>query len=741
MPITGLLRSWSCPDKSAQPLHAQNISGLGESLSDVRTSSAVLSRSLSRSSAAAHAQNGTRSSAAGLDSFGGMHKAQAINDLFGATRDEKQLTLLMTTFLKSSNAYACREITAFAKVYSQLLHQPNLSEEARATLEALAQQYTDKIVDDGLGEKSAFGPWTAKLDKRYQQRSALEHTLATFANSHSAGDFLQLGSVFMAREVMPFIQTCIEQQLGETLSETTCQRLHELVDNAAMKTFVALRQSSVELVEQRGVGVGKLARDLDTVATLPLILRDILANLPKDLPQTAQQTPVPNISAVPDSAGPSPGPSLGQGLGGITINIGDIHIDKSQHIDNSRHINHRHAGSPGESSTPTPLAQNLNLRVNLKVNSDTTSKAMSRTNGDNQYAGELLFSRDRVQEAHVQTVESLKADGGYVLQETRYASIPAGEIKTLQHVGTQTSASGLFNAAQGVADSLSHLLDRVDTRGMPQSDVIIKGGGHSQRNELTAMPAQERQENELQTVADKLLTFAADTRVTSQHTAFPSGPTLQQSVKTELQKAGKPDASETEKPTVSSSHAKLKFREGNLYTLPTLAYLRSTGGQLKPEHELLKAVRSMLEADSNQPLAIRRDFDGLRNRLLPGYDVHRTQLLQEFRNGPIKETVKNDLKTLHGLLAEHPGLDRRRPAVANFARTLIRECGLIKPGQPPNPLVVALLDGVAGTGDNKWDWRGEAQHKQPQSSASGVVLTTDGLHLGPLHMRKNYHAK
>lgn len=695
MPISGLSRSWSCPDMSAQHIRAQQISRLGENMSDVRTSSAVLFRSPSCTSASA-VQNDGRSSTARLDSFGGMHKARAITDLFGATQDDKKSSLLMTAFLKSSNAYACREITAFAKVYSQLIHQPNLSEEARTTLNTLAQQYTDKILNDGLGEKSAFGPWTAKTHEQYQKRSALEHTLAEFANTHSAGDFLQLGSGFMASEVMPFIQTCIEQQLGETLSETTCQRLHGLIDNAAMKTFAALRQSGVELVEQRGVGVGKLARDLDTVATLPLLLRDILANLPKDLPQTAQPTPAPNTSTASDVASPAPGHTPhGQVPGGITINIGDIHIDKSQHIDNSRHIKHRHAGSPAERSTPTPLAQNLNLRVDMKVNSDTTSEAMFRTNGDNQHVGELLSSRDRVQEAHVQTDESLKVDGGY----------------------------------------------RGDIRGIPQSDVILTGGGHSQRNTLTVMPVQERQENEIQMVAAEQLMFATDTLAASRLTAFPSGATLQQAVKTELPKVVKPDASEMEKPTVVSSHAKLKFREGNLYTLPTLAYLRSTGGQLKPEHELLKAVRSMLEADSNQPLALRRDFDGLRNRLLPGYDVHRTKLLEAFRNGSIDKEMKSDLNTMCDLLAKHPGLDRRRPAVANFARTLIRDCDLIKPGQQPNPLVVALLDGVAGTGENKWDWRGEAQHKRPLSAVSDVILTTNGLHLEPLHMRKSHHAK
>ncbi|HID7510667.1 TPA: hypothetical protein ACXHW4_004583 [Enterobacter hormaechei] len=720
------------------------MNGLGENVSDVRASSAVLSRSLSCpvllsttvSNEASSSTTGTKANV-GLAGFGGLHKALALQDLFAAAGADKQ-EKLATLFLQSSNAYACREITAFAKVYSQLIHQPNLSADARATLDTLAQQYTDKIVNDGLGEKSAFGPWTAKLDKKYQQRSNLEHTLATFANTHSAGDFLQLGSGFMAREVMPFIQTCIERQLGAALNETTCQRLHELVDQAAMKTFDALRQSRVELLEQRGVGVGKLARDLDTVATLPLLLRDILGNLPKDLPQTTQptSTPAPDTSTIP-------GLAANPGAGGITINIGDIHIDKSQYIDNSRHVNNRNTR---ERSTPTPLAQNLNLRVNKKVTGDATPDTAAGTAREKAYAGGSQSSKNQVHEAHIQTVKLLNVEVDNLSQDTSFASITAGEIRTLRPAAdaqtetqTQTSTSsagGLFDAARGVANSLSQLLDIADTRGTQRPGRITTEGAQAQHTEHTELSVPGR----LNTVVSKPLTSSTDTVATPLSAASLSGVDEQRKVGSELLRVAKSDASETAKTTDASRHAKLKFREGNLYTLPTIAYLRSTGGQIKPEHELLKAVRSMLEADSNQPLEIRRDFDGLRNKLLPGFETDRTQLLQKFLNESLDETLQNDVNTLRELLAEHPGLDRRRPAVASFARTLIRECGLMKPGQH-NPLIVALLDGVAGTGDNKWNWREEALLKQPKSTASGIVSTMDGLHLDQLHARKNDHAK
>lgn len=81
-------------------------------------------------------------------------------------------------------------------------------------------------------------------------------------------------------------------------------------------------------------------------------------------------------------------------------------------------------------------------------------------------------------------------------------------------------------------------------------------------------------------------------------------------------------------------------------------------------------------------------------------------------------------------------LEYRRCAVAIFSPMLSRERCLIKPGLQSNPLVVALRDGVAGTGDNKWDWR---QRKLLQSVvASGGVLTTSAPRLASW---KIHHAK
>ena len=77
----------------------------------------------------------------------------------------------------------------------------------------------------------------------------------------------------------------------------------------------------------------------------------------------------------------------------------------------------------------------------------------------------------------------------------------------------------------------------------------------------------------------------------------------------------------------------LKFRDGNLYTLPTQAYLRSRAFALDAGSELIRAVRGALEPDATQPFAQRREFEALRNRVLPGNSTQQSGVLKDFADG------------------------------------------------------------------------------------------------------------
>ena len=173
----------------------------------------------------------------------------------------------------------------------------------------------------------------------------------------------------------------------------------------------------------------------------------------------------------------------------------------------------------------------------------------------------------------------------------------------------------------------------------------------------------------------------------------------------------------------------LKFRDGNLYTLPTQAYLRSRAFALDAGSELIRAVRGALEPDATQPFAQRREFEALRNRVLPGNSTQQSGVLKDFADGKAG-ALGDDAAQLRKVLAEHPGLERQRQALGSFARTLIREANLLPRGKPANPLVVELLSGLG------LDAAAESRRGEALSSPSGVTLTTDGLHLDPNRIRE-----
>lgn len=788
MPISGLSRPYSYQDISSHNVKKTSQNQWGARLNNVRSSSVRLSRPLSCPPACSlpdltHVSSvpaDIKNSSLELAKFESVFERKALQDLFDAGPEGKKNNL-ETLFRNSSNAYAKREIMAFAKVFSQLLSQPELIAENRTALNQLAQNYNRQILRDGLGEKSGFAAWTASTDSRYTQRSKLEHQLATLAEQYSAGDVLKLGAGFMAADVMPYIQQCLEQQLGAKLNSTTRQRLPELVDKAAMRAFDALRTERVKLINQRGMGLGKLARDLDTVAALPRLLRDLLSALAeapqnaKPKPSLQQETAVP-----PENKAGQQAPSSG----GFTLN-GGVYIDNSytdnRRIDMSQHTFNLNINLPSAGSMPTRLVQNLNLghEFQSEGNQYSTSHTADRADGAPNVACERDEQRlaDPLQEKARRVTEKVptaRADSELVTLR-----VSAGMATPIQ-----SSASGLFNAARDVANQLSNLLEvtnaavvdnakhrAAQTPSAEATDITalrqtgVKSVKELQATErlVTEIVPTERAESELFTSrvsadiakpisnpAIKLLHGSRDVAaalsslldVTTEALDHQSDSRIQPASRTSAlsQPAGvlmqdTESAQNVELKLISSDYGRLQFRRANLNALPSQAYLRSVGGQFNAEHELLKAVRSILEVDTNQPWSIRRDFEQLRNRLLPNYESDRSQLLQAVSNKEKQQGLQQDMDVLQDLLANHSGLAAGRSAVQNFARSLLRETDLCQQGKQPNPLITALLDGIAGTGENRWHWRADAARQQPATVGEKVVLTTDGLHFDPAQVR------
>lgn len=801
MMINELNRPVSWPLQSEQKAYSRSL--LGGNICEVRASNTSLFHTAREGETAHFASKSAGIEArSGLASFNALHNKQAIQDLFSVVPAGQQ-PKLVEIFQQSHNTYAHREITEFAKVYSQLIRQPDLSVEARTMLDALAQQYTDKIQSDGLGEKSAFGPWTASKGQQYQQRSQIEHKLAEFANQHFCDSFLQLGSGFMSREVMPFIQNCIEQRLGAPLTEATNRNLMDVVDKAAMQAFNALREGRTGLIDQHGLGVGKLARDLDTVATLPLLLRNVLAQLPQDLLQTVPPSTSAPASG-PDGSTPAAPAAVAAGPGGVTINIGDIHIDNSKYTDKSKRTNNRQPQTSQSRSAPTPMAQNLTLQVNQKVSdaamAETTPKMGSQ--GKMHAANPVLnasVQRHQLVKTQVAASESVnfhrvtasvaeklipasssnslhdaasmvanslselvdvalngdraqytghKSAAEYVsLQEhrvtqTHSSSIEALSIPVSAMAMPLTSASvknGLHEAASRVANSLSDLAD------VALSGDRVENTGHKPVAEYVSIQEHRIAQTHSSSIETKNIPVSAMamplTSASAKNGLLDAGRDVAKSLSDLLDVAvgGNPtsdaeslnsklDAGVGEEMNRAGGYASLQFREGNLYTLPSQAALRGSALKLKPEQELLRTVRSMLEPDANQPWETRREFEHFRRRLLPAFESDRTQVWNKLAAPQSDDGLLRDVATLKHLLAEHPKLERQRQNIANVARTLMRESGLVPSGQPIHPLVMAVLDGVAGVDEAKWDWREEANRNQPLTSSPGIILTNDALH-------------
>ncbi|WP_052370806.1 hypothetical protein [Chromobacterium haemolyticum] len=365
MPITGasplLTRSLSMPaDASRRP-----ATPLSERFSGGRSSAATPAR---------------RHSVSDPASFKAQHTRDSVAALFAASTDAKALDKL---YLASPNVYAKLEIEEFAKVYAQLKQQPDLSPQDAKSLDDLAQQYTARILKDGLGAKSAFGPWTQSTNKQYQLRNQLEHKLALLAHQHCGGDTMKLGNDFMQREVSTFILSYVETQLGRSLDAATGEQVMELVDSAAKLAFDALRQSRGEMLGLSGTSLGRQARDLDTVAILPQLLRSVLAGLGQETPPRA--TPdLPDAPKGPDA--PKPDPSAAPAGGpNITINVGGINIDNSVNITGSG--NTSDSGNSSRSQRPARVGRDPNRlvqRLNLKMHQQQQGAQRGSESGDEQ---------------------------------------------------------------------------------------------------------------------------------------------------------------------------------------------------------------------------------------------------------------------------------------------------------------------------------------------------------------------
>ncbi|PTU64805.1 hypothetical protein DB032_07660 [Chromobacterium sp. Panama] len=736
MPISGasplLTRSLSMPaDASRRP-----ATPLSERFNGGRSSAATPAR---------------RHSLMDPASFKAQHTRDSVAALFAASTDAKALDKL---YLASPNVYAQLEIAEFAKVYAQLKQQPDLSPQDAKSLDDLAQHYTARVLKDGLGAKSAFGPWTQSTNKQYQLRNQLEHKLALLAHQHCGGDTMKLGNDFMQREVSTFILSYVETQLGRSLDTATGEKVMELVDSAAKLAFDALRQSRGEMLGLSGPSLGRQARDLDTVAILPQLLRSVLEGLGQD-PKGPQQ-PDPARDGQPDPGpGPQPGPTEPGGAQQPMV-VNNYYTTNNDNRQDNRQDNRRwdkrgdmylgdvNKGNRHQGGAPSRLVTSLRMPAPQVARSQDLPKPQQATVSETRHP--LLDAASQVTGALSELMNTAlgeetlpaptpgAAQAGKLEATARQARIsqPAASQSAILggapsgvEQGTQTDGGQtLHHAASQVMEAMSELMGTA----LGEETLTAPTPGAAQAGKLEATASQARLsqpatrqsatlggvpsgvEQGTQTDAGQALRDAAS-QVSTAMSELMNTALDEETLATPIPgaaQAGKLDATarqarldaaaQPQTASLGGEFAGLSFRGGPLRNLPSQAYLRSqvfhsTLDGHAAGRELIKALRDALEPDAAQPFVQRREFEALRNRMLPSGRMQQDDLLRQFADGA-PETLAADARRLGGVLAEHPGLERQRQALGGFAQTLIRETNLLSPGGRANPLLGEFLNGL-----------------------------------------------
>lgn len=456
MPITGasplLTRSLSMPaDASRRP-----ATPLSERFNGGRSSAATPAR---------------RHSVSDLASFKAQHTRDSVAALFSASPHAEELKEL---YQASPNVAAKVEIEEFSKMYAQMKQQLDLPLQDAEFLNDLARKYTARILKDGLGIESAFGPWLDSCKKQYKLRSELEHKLAVLANKHCDGDTLKLGNAFMEREVSPFILSAVETLLDRSLDEATGKQVMELVDSAARQAFEALRLIRDEMLRQSGPSLGRQSRDVDLVATLPQLLRSVLAGLgqgPKDPEQ-----PEPVRADQPDPGpGPQPNPGPGPAEPGEMPRPQEVHYhfnfnDNSQdnRQDNRRwdkrgdtYLGDVNKGTRHYGGAPSRLVTSLRMPAPQVARSQDLPKPQQATVSEmmNTALGEEMLTAPTPGAAQAGKLEATARQAWLSPPATPQSAILGGEPSGVEQ-GMQTDAGqALRHEASQVTGALSELMN------------------------------------------------------------------------------------------------------------------------------------------------------------------------------------------------------------------------------------------------------------------------------------------
>ncbi|EPW1928150.1 T3SS effector invasin IpaA, partial [Escherichia coli] len=233
-------------------------------------------------------------SASFKENFSTSFNKKSLDFLFSLSGKE---AALRDIFLNSNNTYAKSEIIEFSNVLYSLVHQNGLQFDNEPGLQKIVNQYSDLILKDKLSKDSVFGPWSAKNKKAHALRQNIEHRLAQLAQKHTSGEALSLGQKLLNTEVSSFIKNDILGELKLNNDVLSSLNLDDLIDSQAKLAFDSLREHRRSTIENSGFGIGKLSRDLNTVAILPELLKKVFTDIANDIKEKHPAPPSQEPSA------------------------------------------------------------------------------------------------------------------------------------------------------------------------------------------------------------------------------------------------------------------------------------------------------------------------------------------------------------------------------------------------------------------------------------------------------------
>ncbi|ECJ4504905.1 type III secretion system effector SipA [Salmonella enterica subsp. salamae] len=625
------------------------------------------------------------------EDFPALTKQASLEALFKCGEDAEALKEIFTN---SNNVASKKAVMEFAGLFRSALNATSDSPAAKTLLMKVGAEYTAQIMKDGLKEKSAFGPWTPETKKAEAKLETLKNQLLDIIKNNTGGDFSKLSTNFVMQEVMPYIANCIEHNFGCTLDPQTRSNITQLVDKAAAKAVEALDMCHQKLTQEQGTSVGREARHLEMKTLIPLLLRNVFAQIPADkLPDP--KIPEPAAGPVPDG-GKKAEPT------GININISidssnhsvdnskhinnsRSHVDNSQrHIDNSNHDNSRtlidnsQRHHESHHSTNSSSVSHSHSRVDSATHQTETAHSASTGTIDHGIAGKIDVTAHATAEA-VTNASSESKDGKVVTSEEG----TTGETTPFDTVDGVTSKIIIGKPAQATV----HGVDVNKEQSLTAEIVNVK----PLASQLAGV--ENVKNNTLQS-----------------ETAVITG-----------NKAGTTDNdnSQTDK---AGPFSGLKFKQnGFLSVMPSVTNMHSM--HFNAREAFLGVVRKALEPDTSTPFPVRRAFDGLRAEILPNDSIKSAALKAQCSDINKHPELKAKMDTLKEVITHHP----QREKLAEVAKQFAREAGLTRLKAETDYVLSNVLDGLIEDGS----WRNgpafESYLNKP--GVDQVITTVDGLHM------------